>query len=57
MFEIGVRPVVFFESEKEWKFIGRELQYKKSYIKRNIQFNGSNVTKNFYTLSFLLDFP
>ena len=41
--------------QKGWVSVGRDLDYQKSYVLREIT-STSPVTKNYYTLSFTIDF-
>ena len=57
LFEEGVLPVgLSTKSEKkEWVSVGRDVDYQKSYVTREIATLPPS-TKNYYTLSFTIDF-
>jgi hypothetical protein len=44
------------DKDKGWHSVGSEFDYQKSYVTREIQSNPP-VSKNYYTLSFTIDFP
>lgn len=58
LFEEGVRPVGFSlqQSHRGWHSIGKEIDYQKSYISREIS-SSPPLYKNYYSLSFTVDFP
>lgn len=53
LMEEGVRPVGCFGRQGEWRPIGRDQDYQKSYVGRE---GASRSSKSYYTLSFTVDF-